>query len=89
LRRQDACHARFAASGKKRYDVPTLPTERRELIDDDERRSGTERRNAHEVEQDPCANLGYQLGVGRRVQAEQDRLACAECIFQCKAWAEI
>jgi hypothetical protein len=86
---EDARHARLAAASQEWNDVSTLASERGELVDDRETRSGSLRRDADQVEQNPGANFGCEFRIRRRVQAEQDRLPRPQRVLQCKSRPEV
>jgi hypothetical protein len=57
-------------------------TECRELVHDNHARARSQRRDPHEVEQNPCAELCRQVGIRRGVQAEQHGSTRSQSILQ-------
>jgi hypothetical protein len=62
--------------------VPPFASQSGELVDDDEAGSDSLGRDAHQIEQDPGADLRRQRWVGWRVEAEEHRLAGTNCVLQ-------
>jgi hypothetical protein len=85
---QDAHHAGFSRACQEWNDVASFAAEGGELVDDDEAGTGAERGDAHQVQEEPGADLGGQRGVGSRVEAEQDRATGLDSVFQGQAGAE-
>jgi hypothetical protein len=89
LRRQDAHHAGLARPSEERNDVPAFASQTRELVDDDEARSRSLRGDAHQVEQNPGADLRRQRRVGGGVETEEDGLSAVNGIFEGQSGAKV
>jgi hypothetical protein len=79
---EDAHHAGFARARKQRDDVPTLASQSGELVDDDEAGARSLRRDAHQVEQNPGAELRGERRVSCGVEAEEHGSSGLDCILE-------
>jgi hypothetical protein len=89
LSREDAHHAGLTRASEQRDDMPALASERGELVNNDEAGSGSLGRDAHQIKQDPRADLRCECRIGGGVETEEYGLSGLDGILQRQSWSEV